>query len=279
MQVRLWLIAMTMSLGLAGGARADITGKVKLDGKAPESKQIDMSGVKECHALHADPVFDDSVIAGDNGELANVVVAIKTDDPDSLGGEVPKTPAVLDQQGCMYSPHVLAVMTGQELLIKSSDPFLHNVHSLAQNNPTFNFGQPNKDPGLKVEPMKVAEVFKVKCDVHPWMGMWMAVFDHPFFAVSKEDGTFTIPGSPPDGDYTLTVWHEKFGSQEVQVSVKDGKGEAPEISFKPQGAQAEPANKDIRLASLTTDKKSDSACGGCCPESGKTAALAANASK
>jgi hypothetical protein len=270
MQVRQWVLAAAVSAAAACAltARAEITGKVKLDGQAPEPKQIDMGGVPECAKLHADPVFEETVFADENGNLANVVVSIKTDDPSALGGDVPKEPAVLDQKGCTYVPHVLAVMVGQEIVIKNSDPFLHNVHSLAQTNPAFNFGQPNVDPGKKVDPMKVAENIKVKCDVHPWMGMYLIVREHPFFAVSKEDGSFTIPGELPDGEYTLEAWHESLGTQEAKVNVSGGKAELAEpITFKASGASAEPVNKDVRLASLTQEKKADSSCSsGCCTE-------------
>ncbi len=265
------LAAAAMSVGFASFAAADVTGKVKLEGKAPELKEIDMSGVAECKAAHADPVYEESVVADDAGNLANVVVYIKADDPASLGGEVPTEPAVLDQKGCMYQPHVIAMMAGQELQVKNSDPFLHNVHSLAQTNPAFNFGQPNVDPGKKVEPPKTAENIKVKCDVHPWMNAYIIVLEHPFFGVSKEDGSFTIKGTPPDGDYTLQAWHESLGTQEVQVSVKDGKAELAEpITFKSQGAAA-PQQQDngVRLASLET-KKEGGCSSGCCAE--KTAA-------
>ena len=265
MKLRSILTAAAMSVGLATlAAHADITGKVKLDGKAPEPKEIDMSGVAECAKAHADPVFEETVVADDQGNLANVVVFIK-DDAGALAGQpVPTEPAVLDQQGCQYVPHVLAMMVGQELQVKNSDPFLHNVHSLAQQNPAFNFGQPNKDPGKKVDPPKTAENIKVKCDVHPWMSMYIVVVEHPFFGVSKEDGTFTIKGNPPDGDYTLQAWHESMGTQEVQVSVKDGKAELAEpITFKSQGAMAEPVKSDVRLASLQTEPKSETKSAGC----------------
>src|SRR3954467_2320352 len=189
---------------------ADITGRVKLDGKAPEPRQIDMSGVKECADQHPDPVNEETIVADDKGNLANVVVSIKADDPSALGGEVPKEAAVLDQKTCMYTPHVLPVMVGQTMKIKNDDPFLHNVHSLAQTNPAFNFGQPNKDDGKPVDPPKAPEIIKVKCDVHPWMSAWIIVVDNPFFAASKEDGTYTIKGNLPDGEYTLHAWHEKL---------------------------------------------------------------------
>ena len=267
MNVRMLLAAAAMSVGFASFAAADITGKVKLDGKAPEAKEIDMSGVAECKAAHSDPVYEEHVVADESGNLANVVVYIKADDPASLGGAAPKEPAVLDQKGCMYEPHVLAMMVGQDLLVKNDDPFLHNVHSLAQTNPAFNFGQPNKDPGKPVDPPKAAENIKVKCDVHPWMSAYIIVLEHPFFAVSKEDGSFTIKGNPPDGDYKLEAWHESLGTQEVQVSVKDGKAEVAEpITFKSQGAAAPAQDNGVRLASLQTEKKSGGDCA-CCTES------------
>jgi Carboxypeptidase regulatory-like domain len=246
MRIRTCILAAAFATSLASFASADVTGKVTLDGKAPEMKDIDMSGVKECAALHPDPVSEETVVAGDKGELANVVVSIKTDDPASLGGDIPKEPAVLEQQGCMYHPHVLAMMVGQQLSIKNSDPFLHNVHSLAQTNPGFNFAQPNKDNGKPVDPPKAAEVIKIKCDVHPWMSAWLVVVDNPYFATTKEDGTFTIKGLP-DGDYTLQAWQEKYGTQEQKITVKDGKAEA-NFTFKADSAQANPSS-DTKVAS------------------------------
>jgi hypothetical protein len=171
----------------------------------------------------------------------------------------------------MYDPHVLAVMAGQDFVVKNSDPFLHNVHALSEVNPPFNFGQPNVDPGKKVDPApKAAEYFHVKCDVHPWMSAYIGVFEHPFFAVTKEDGTFTLPTKGlADGDYTVTFWHEKYANDpaalaEVQVSVKDGKAEANH-TFKAEAAMAEPHLKTLILASDSGkaedgEKKCDDCC-------------------
>ena len=130
----------------------------------------------------------------------------------------------------MYHPHVLAMQIGQTLMLKNSDQFLHNVHSLAEKNPAFNFAQPGK--GSKpVKDLKVFEIFHVKCDVHPWMSAYIGVFDHPYFAVTGEDGTFLITGLPP-GKYTLTAWQEKYGMKDVEVKVEAGKGTTAEFSFK-----------------------------------------------
>ncbi|MGH7180034.1 MAG: carboxypeptidase regulatory-like domain-containing protein [Tepidisphaeraceae bacterium] len=268
-------LAIAAALGVCCVARAQITGKVMLDGKAPDAREIDMKGVPDCAKLHADPVFEETIVAGDKGELKNVVISIKTDDPSSLGGEAPKTPAVLDQKGCTYEPHVLAVMVGQEMKVKNDDPFLHNVHSLANNNPNFNFGQPNKDEGKKVDSPKVAENFKIKCDVHPWMGAYVAVFEHPFFAVSGDDGSFTIPGTLPDGEYAVTAWHESLGTQEGKVTVSGGKGTV-EFKFAAPGAMA-PDGNPARIM-LASDQKSGCDAGTCCKDS-RAAAVTATQGK
>src|SRR5688572_8648008 len=144
MNVFAWIGAAALSAGVASVACGQVTGTVTLDGEAPEMPVIDMSGVKDCASQHADPVSEESVVVGDGGALANVVVSVKTDDAASLGGEAPKKAAVLDQKGCVYVPHVMAVMTGQEVLVKNSDAFMHNVQSFAEVNPAFNFAQPNK---------------------------------------------------------------------------------------------------------------------------------------
>src|SRR5437588_12827704 len=104
-------------MGVSTLAFADVTGKVTLDGKAPEMKTIDMSGVKECAQQHADPVTEETIVAGDKGELKNVVVSVKKEEGQDLPGEAPKTPATLDQKGCMYGTHVLGMMVVQELRV------------------------------------------------------------------------------------------------------------------------------------------------------------------
>ncbi len=231
MNSRIWFAGLALSAGLCSFSFGQVSGTAKFDGKAPEPQPIDMSGVKECAAKHKAPVLPDTLIVTD-GKVANVVVNLEGED---LKGEVPKQP-VLDQDGCMYKPHVVAMMADQPLLVKNSDDFLHNVHSLAIDNDSFNFGQATKNPGQKTPAMKVAERFDIKCDVHPWMSAKINVFPHPFFAVTKPDGTFTIPTKGlADGKYAVTAWHEKLGEQKGEVTVKDGKGTV-DFSFKPEGA-------------------------------------------
>src|SRR5688500_17139440 len=189
---------------------------------------------------------------------------------------MPSTPVVLDQEGCMYKPHVLSMTAGQDFVVKNSDNFLHNVHSLATVNPAFNFGQPQKDDGKKVDAPKAAEIFRIKCDVHPWMSAYVGVFEHPFHAVSQPDGTYKITGKLPDGTHKLVAWHEKFGEQEQDVEVKDGKAEL-NFTFKQEGAAAEPAAGAKVFLAAVVSGGAERACGtgeGCKPGAKTTGAVA-----
>ena len=141
-------------------------------------------------------------------------------------GGIPSEPAVLDQQGCIYVPHVFGMMAGQELLIKNSDATLHNIHSMPKVNKEFNFAMPKvvkkkKASFAKSEP----DPFYIKCDVHPWMKTWVLVSDHPYYAVTDKSGNFSIDNIPP-GTYEVVCWQEKFGSKRALTSkVTIGEGD------------------------------------------------------
>lgn len=205
---------------------ATITGVVKLAGTAPKMPPIQMSADPYCQSQHtAAPVNDEEVIVGGGGELANVIVYVK----NAPAGAAPSTPAVLDQHGCQYRPHVQVLQVGQPLQIKNSDATLHNVHAMPNVNSQFNEGQPVQGM-VSTKKFDKAEMvpFRVKCDVHGWMKSFMAVLPHPYHSVSQMNGTFSIGNLPP-GTYTLTAWHEKYGTQEQQVTV--GAKESKQVTF------------------------------------------------
>ncbi len=206
-----------------------ITGKVLFKGKAPAEARINMNADPVCKKAHAGAVFGEEVVVNKNGTLKNVLIYIKS----GLAAKTYTAPAkklVFDQEGCQYKPHVMGIMVGQELEIKNSDNTLHNVHSLSKLNPQFNRAQPMKNM-VMTEKFQKAETFKVKCEVHPWMGAYIGVFDNPYFAVSGDDGTFTIDNVPA-GQYTVEAWQEKYGTQEGTLKV-DATGKATlDFTFK-----------------------------------------------
>jgi hypothetical protein len=135
----------------------------------------------------------------------------------------------LDQNGCQYKPHVMGIMVGQPYKILNSDGVLHNIHTLPKINPSFNKGMPATLKETTTTFGKPEGVFQIKCDVHPWMNAWIAVFTHPFYNVTGTDGKFTISGLDP-GTYEITAWHERLGTQTASITV--GANETKSQNFK-----------------------------------------------
>jgi Carboxypeptidase regulatory-like domain len=211
---------------------ATITGKVVFTGEKPVMRTIDMSDKPVCMRAHAgSPQKSEEVMVNDNGTLRYVFVWVKSGLPDRQW-PTPATPVELDQKGCMYAPHVIGVMTNQGILIKNDDPTNHNIHPLPKINQEWNESQPpGGDSKTKSFPRQEVMI-AVKCNVHPWMRAYIGVVAHPFFAVTGDDGTFTIKGLPP-GNYTLEAWHEKYGPQDVQVTVAPKESKSVDFTFKP----------------------------------------------
>jgi plastocyanin len=251
------LLAGVFVAGFSSVCFGQITGSVVLKGDPPDMPQIKaMAAVAQCAELHKDPVFEDSVVVGDKNELANVIVFIKPAAGQALKGPQKETPAVLDQKGCMYTPHVIAVQVGQPITVRNSDPFLHNVHALSIDNAAFNFAQVAVGD-KKIEPFKEVETFQIKCDVHPWMKAIVRVFDNPYFAVTDEKGKFSVDTKGlPDGTYTVQAWHEVYhDSAPQQVEVKGGKAAKPaDFTFTAKGGKAEAAPlKQVHIAGLVQE--------------------------
>ena len=202
----------------AGAAGGTITGKVKFTGVAPKNPAIDMSEEAACKAKYPNPPTEENVVAGPANALANVFVYVKSGVPAGQTFPAPATPVVLDQNGCRYHPHVFGIMVGQGLEIQNSDPLLHNIKAIAKANRPFNVSQPSA--GMKTTRTFAAPevMVNLECNVHGWMHAYVGVRPDPFFAVSKQDGSFTISGLPP-GTYTIEAWHEKFGTQTATVTI------------------------------------------------------------
>ncbi len=214
-------------------ATARIAGSVNFAGKPPRSRAIDMAGADEkCAAAHGGKrVKPDTVVVNDNGTLRNAFVWVKTGVED-WSFPTPEGDALLDQHGCVYQPHVQGMRTGQSLSIRTSDPTAHNVHGYATVNRPFNRSQPAGAANVEIRMRKseASPPMKVKCDIHPWMNAYVAVVDHPFFAVTGADGSFAF-AKLPAGTYTIAAWHEKYGVIEQTVTIADNEAKAVDFDY------------------------------------------------
>jgi plastocyanin len=204
---------------------ATISGTVSFEGTAPAAEPIDMSEEPTCAEEYPDGAIRQRVAVTD-GRLANVYVYVKS----GLGDRVfptPSAPVTLDQNGCRYNPHVLAIQAGQSLAIVNSDAVLHNVNTQPIENRGFNISQPVVMETLK-EFSRPEVMVPVKCDVHGWMEAFIGVQSHPYASVTGADGLFSLADLPP-GKYEIGAWHELYGTQLQTVTV--GIKETADVSF------------------------------------------------
>ncbi|MGH7907541.1 MAG: carboxypeptidase regulatory-like domain-containing protein [Candidatus Binataceae bacterium] len=195
----------------SGGA---IRGIVKFDGVVPKPQLIDVT--KDISVCGRKPHYDQSLVVGQGGGIANAVVAIT----NIQKGEplIPEKNVKFDQVECEYSPHVLAIPAGSTIQVINSDGILHNIHTYSHNQPDINMAQPGFKKTINVTVEK-PDVIRVDCDAHNWMRGWWYVAGNPYYAKTGPDGRFTISNVPP-GTYTLRLWQEKLGTVAKQVVVK-----------------------------------------------------------
>jgi len=194
-----------------------ISGRVLFMGEPPGMPEIDMSSNPQCERQHVKPQKAETVVVNKNRTLSNVFVWIQGGLPKERWTP-PAESARLDQKGCVYEPHVLGIMEGQQLEILNSDPINHDVHAECQVNAAWNESQPPRAEH-KFKRFDSTEVlFPVTCSVHPWMRSYIGVSPHPFYAVTGDDGTFTLKGVPP-GTYTIEAVQEKYGRRQSKVTL------------------------------------------------------------
>ena len=212
-----------------------IRGQIMFTGTAPAGQPIDMTEEASYAAKHTTPVTTEEVVVNDAGALGNVFVYVKEGLPAQTY-PTPTSSVTLDQMGCVYTPHVIGVQTGQPLLIKNSDDVAHNIKAVPTINRGFNISQ-NRAMETPRE-FDAAEIMvPVECNIHSWMKAYIGVVDHPYFAVTSADGSFQIPNLPP-GTYVVEAWHETYGTQTMNVTVAPNGTSDTNFSYQATSARA-----------------------------------------
>lgn len=214
-----------------GATDGEIAGQVTLDGQAPKNHPFSMAADPECAKSHTGPALSEEVVIGSENALANVIVYIS----EGLGDRAfdpPKQPVVIEQKGCQYHPHVVALEAGQKLEVENEDTTTHNIHPIPLNNREWNQSQAQGVPPFEATFGREEISIPVKCNIHPWMKGYIAVFKHPYFAVTGKDGRFLLRNVPA-GNYTITAWQEKLGTLTQKVSISAKEAKSVEFVFKP----------------------------------------------
>ena len=196
---------------------ATVEGKVTYDGSLPPKKRISMDAEAECQKLHPEPVYEASLVVGTDHALANAFVYIKS----GLEGKTfppPTTVVEINQQGCQFAPRIVGLRKLQTISVKNSDPVSHNIHPMPVNNREWNQQQSPGTPNLTRRFGFPEVMIPVKCNVHAWMRSYIAVLEHPYFAVTGSDGSYRFENLPP-GQYVVGVWHEKLGEMTQPLTV------------------------------------------------------------
>jgi hypothetical protein len=205
-----------------------IKGRVVYDGDPPAREKIDVNKDQD-HCLSKGPLFSETWVVNPKNKGVRWAFVYLAPVPDENNPakkqalpinpalkEVPATPGMMDQPCCQFVPHCQALRQGQTWEVKNSAPIAHNVHwTGGRDNPGDNKIIP---PGgeIKVTDLKAARLpVSVKCDIHGWMQAWVFVFNHPYYAVTDENGDFEIKGAPA-GTYNLVVWHEAVGWRDIK---------------------------------------------------------------
>ena len=224
--------ALILGQKVNAAAEGAITGTVKLSGTAPHMKGIDMSKDPYCAKQHENsPAHLENVVVGQGG-LGNVVLYISEGLTGNEANAVPSEEPVLDQKGCVYTPHVLAMDVNQKFKVITSDQTTHNIHPLPNamtGNIPWNKSQPPGAPPIETS-WKTAEMISVKCNIHPWMHGYFAVVKGPY-ATTDSNGAYTIHNVPA-GSYTVTAWQEEMGTQTAKVTVAAGAQAKADFTFK-----------------------------------------------
>ncbi|HUS31890.1 MAG TPA: DUF2012 domain-containing protein [Kofleriaceae bacterium] len=223
--------ALALLLVSSTATAGSIKGTVLFEGEPPEQQTLQRDSDPKCSKTKAD-----EAVVVTKGKLRDVLVRIK----NGSGGkhDAPAATVLIDQKDCMYSPRVVGIVAGQKLQVRNSDNTFHNVWGQVSNKDVFNKPHAAKAADLTLDPSaaKADDIVELKCGVHGWMHGYIAVQDHPYFAVTASDGSFVIKDLP-QGSYTLEAWHPELGTKTMKVVI--GKGKRADVTARFSYKQSE----------------------------------------
>jgi hypothetical protein len=208
-------------------ATARVFGTVSLEGEKPGLGSVTIRQDAFCQA-NGKKILERGALVTSDGTLRNVIVYVRSGF-EGRTYTVPSQPVVLDQQECVYLPHVLTLMKGQQLRILNSDPTFHNVHAQVEGKTEFNIPQPTKGvESIQTFSRTAMPPFRIGCDFHSWMAAYAGVFEHPFHMATGDTGKFEL--RLPPGKYEIVAWHERFG--EMASTLEVASNASAELNFK-----------------------------------------------
>ena len=222
-------VLICLAASTASAQYGDVTITFQTDGPANAPMKIVPTKDAEFCGMNKNLVNDSLLVNAENKGVANVVVQLyvspgkKAPKASPSYAEAMKKKVVLDNQGCMFVPHIAFVSTGQKVVLKNSDAVGHNTKIDAFKNPPLNPIIPAKSEQEVAFELTESLPMKVSCNIHPWMGAYLVVQDHPYVAISDADGKITLKDVPA-GKWRFRAWHEKAGYvQEVKLGGKTAK--------------------------------------------------------
>ena len=193
-----------------------ILGEVKFTDAPPRLPVIKISKDQD---YCGETLPNETYVIDSNGGLKNVVVFVESAPMGKAANQQKEN--FLYNDGCRYTPRISAIQRGEKLKLKSHDPKLHIPHGYHGDRTVFNLSLPFKNSTIEATSrIREPGVLKVVCDTHVWMLGFIHVFDHPYFALTNEQGSFSIPDLPA-GNYVLKAWHEDGGTKFQEITVPE----------------------------------------------------------
>lgn len=201
-----------------------LKGRVMVSGAIPQDEVIKVSK-DQAHCGETLP--REKYVLSSDGGVKNAVVLIEE---IKAGKPLPSAPVEIDNVHCAFVPHVQVGVKGQDLIIKNTDPMLHNTHIYLDKKTVYNFALPVTGMEIR-KPVKKVGVMSVECDAHAWMKGYLYMHENPYITTTDKNGNFSLTDIPP-GTYKIKIWHEALGEQGQSVTVAAGGASETKVVFK-----------------------------------------------